>query len=61
MLLSHYNSNPLTSLPPPPASNFTVPCPFGTAAAIAVHNKSKTEMFGNLKPHFYLIWAPRKN
>ncbi|KAJ6908455.1 hypothetical protein NC651_018770 [Populus alba x Populus x berolinensis] len=22
-LLSHYNNNPLTSLPPPPASNFT--------------------------------------
>ena len=31
--------------------------PFGTAA----DDKNITKMFGNLEPHFYLTWAPRKN
>jgi hypothetical protein len=36
-------------------------CLFGTVAAAVIDNKSRTEVFGNLKPHFYLTWAPLKN
>ena len=36
-------------------------CPFDTVATAAIDNKSRTEVFGNLEPHFYLTWAPLKN
>ena len=43
-------------------SNFhTTKCLFGTAVTAAVYNKSRTLMFGNLKPYFYFTWALHKN
>jgi hypothetical protein len=42
------------------SNSYSTVYPFGAAAAAAIDNKSKTELFGHLKPHFYLTWDPLK-